>query len=281
MGLILAQTMPLGGTRTAQASETRRTPNQRGGIVLLIADGQIGWAVANDLIRRLGPMTVIAEAGENRLALFKRRARLLGPFHALGQLAAMLAQRILLRGTKKRRQEIVSALDLQLQPPKDCELHRVPSVNSPECRDLLTTIAPKVVAVFGTRLLQPNLLASVDAPFINCHPGINPKYRGIDPAYWALVERDVDNVGVTIHLVDEGVDTGPVLSQASSQFTVRDNIQTYQWRQLGDSLPLFAKALQDALGEKPEPISVDLPSKQYFAPTLWQYLWYGLTRGVW
>ena len=272
--------MPLGGTSTAQGNETRRTPGQRG-VVLLIAAGPIGWAVANELVRRIGPITVIAENGEGRLALFQRRARLLGPFHSLGQVAALFAQRILLRGTKKRRQEIVSALDLQLQPPKGCEVHRVPNVNSPQCRDLLTTIAPKVVAVFGTRLLQPDLLASVDAPFINCHPGINPKYRGIDPAYWALVQKDPDNVGVTIHLVDEGVDTGPVLSQAPSQFTARDNIQTYQWLQLGDSLPLFAKALQDALGEKPKPIVVDLPSRQYFAPTVWQYLWYGLTRGVW
>ena len=256
-------------------------PSQRGGIVLLIAAGPIGWAVANELVRRLGPITIVAEKGEGRFALLRRRARHLGTLYALGQLAASVVQRVLLRGTNKRRQEIIAALDLQTEAPANCEVHHVSNVNAPECHELLRTIAPAAVAVFGTRLLRGATLSSIDAPFINCHPGINPKYRGIDPAYWALVEGDVENVGVTIHLVDEGVDTGRVLYQGPSKFTASDNIQTYQWLQIRDSVPLFAQALNDALAGDLKPTVPDLPSKQYFAPTVWQYLWYGLTRRVW
>ncbi len=265
----------------AESHQSVPAPSQRGGIVLLIAAGPIGWAVANELVRRLGPLTIIVEKGEGRFALVRRRARYLGAFYALGQLAASVVQKVLLRGTNRRRQQILAALDLKTEAPANCEVHQVSNVNAPECHALLRTIAPTVVAVFGTRLLRRATLSSVDAPFINCHPGINPKYRGIDPAYWALVEGDVENVGVTIHLVDEGVDTGRVLYQGPSKFTASDNIQTYQWLQLGDSLPLFAQAVNDALAGNLKPKAADLPSKQYYAPTIWQYLWYGFTRRVW
>jgi len=39
--------------------------------------------------------------------------------------------------------------------------------------------------------------------------------------------------------------------------------------------------VQDALDGTLKPRRVDLPSKQYFAPTLGSYLWTGLARGVW
>lgn len=277
----MTQNVPHDGFSLREPKEPNSGPPRRGGIVLLIAAGPIGWAVANDLVRRLGPITVIAEDGEGRLGIFRRRARLLGTFRALGQLAASILQKLFLTGTNKRRTEIVSSLDLDLEPPAVCDVHRLSNLNSPQCRELLTALGPEVVAVFGTRLIGRELLAAVDAPFINYHPGINPKYRGIDPAYWALVHDDKENLGITIHLVDQGVDTGAILYQARSKLTRRDNIRTYQWTQLGDALPLFARALQDALNEELVPKSVDLPSLQHYSPTVWEYLWYGLTRSVW
>lgn len=119
------------------------------------------------------------------------------------------------------------------------------------------------------------------APFINYHAGINPKYRGQHPGYWALVHGDPEHAGVTIHLVDEGVDTGAVLYQARVAFTCEDDITTYQWLQMAHALPLFAAALEDALAQRLTPKRVDLPSRQWFPPTLWAYAWNGMTRGVW
>jgi len=101
------------------------------------------------------------------------------------------------------------------------------------------------------------------------------------PAYWALVAGDAVHAGITIHLVDEGVDTGGVLAQATVAFERGDNITTYQWRQMAVALPLFAEAIEAARTGKLAPTTVDLPSQQFFPPTLWAYLWYGVTRGVW
>ena len=43
---------------------------------------------------------------------------------------------------------------------------------------------------------------------INVHRGIINKYRGLDSDLWAIYHKDLDNIGVTIHKVDENLDTG-------------------------------------------------------------------------
>jgi hypothetical protein len=45
--------------------------------------------------------------------------------------------------------------------------------------------------------------------FLNAHPGLLPEYRGADPMCWAL--QNGDDLGATVHLLDEGIDTGPIL----------------------------------------------------------------------
>jgi phosphoribosylglycinamide formyltransferase 1 len=90
-------------------------------------------------------------------------------------------------------------------------MERVPSVNSNVGRALLRKLAPYVLLVIGTRIIGNETLHALDAPFINYHAGITPKYRGVHGAYWACVEGDTEHCGVSVHLVDTGIDTGPVL----------------------------------------------------------------------
>ncbi|MDQ8700434.1 formyl transferase [Hyphomicrobium sp. LHD-15] len=256
------------------------TSEARHGIVVLTAQGSLSRIVVNGLTARLGPLTVIAEEPESRSAVIRRRMRLLGPIHAAGQVALGFALRL----DPRRRQRLDRVLEehaLDTSPDPLVTVLAVPSVNSDLCRAHLAKLAPAVVAVYGTRLLKRETLAAVAAPFINYHAGITPKYRGQDPAYWALATGDAENAGVTIHLVDEGVDTGAVLYQASVRFAPSDTIATYQYVQAAAALPLFARAIEDALADRLAPRTIDLPSQKWFPPTLWGYLATGLTRGVW
>jgi folate-dependent phosphoribosylglycinamide formyltransferase PurN len=84
-----------------------------------------------------------------------------------------------------------------------------------------------------------------------------------------------------VHLVDEGVDTGGVLYQARADFEPDDNISTYQHRQMAVALPLLIRAIEDALAGCLAPRQVDLPSRQWFHPTVWTYFRTGLKQGVW
>lgn len=271
-----------GRSGRAPAAVTRLRPSS---IVVLTAGGPIKPLVVNGLARALaGPdriITVIEEQPESKWAIIRRRARLLGWFQALGQVGFGVLQRLLEPCRSARRSAILSAYDLDPGAVPGVEVHRVESVNSPECRDLLKSLAPSVVAVYGTRIIKPETLRAVPAPFINYHAGINPKYRGQHPGYWALATGDVENAGITIHLVDEGVDTGGVLYQARVAFDRDDTIATYQHVQAAHALPLFARAIEDALDGRLAPTTVAMPSRQWFPPTLWDYLRIGVTRGVW
>lgn len=249
-------------------------------IVLLTAEGTLSRIVVNGLAARLGPLTVIQEQQESKYEIIRRRARLLGPITAAGQVALMLAFRL----DRRRRaalERVWRKHGLDPKPNPEVPIYAVPSINDTACHDLLAKLQPDVVAVYGTRLLRRATLAATRAPFINYHAGITPKYRGQDPGYWALATGDPGNAGVTIHLVDEGVDTGAVLYQARVVFAPEDTIATYQHVQAATALPLFARAIEDALAGRLRPATVDLPSQKWFPPTLWGYLATGLRNGVW
>jgi folate-dependent phosphoribosylglycinamide formyltransferase PurN len=256
------------------------TVSPTGGIVILTAGGTLSNIVVNGLVRRLGPVTVIEEALESKSGIIRRRVRMLGWVAALGQMCFGIAQRVLWPNTARIR-TVWADHALDTSQPASLTTYRVPSVNSDHCRDLLRALAPEVVAVYGTRIIRKATLRVIAAPFINYHAGINPKYRGQHPGYWALVHGDAENAGVTIHLVDEGVDTGSVLYQARVKFAPDDTIASYQHVQAAHALPLFARAIEDALSDRLQPRQVELPSQQFFPPTLWGYIATGIARGVW
>jgi hypothetical protein len=249
-------------------------------IVVLTAQGTLSQIVVNGLAGHLGPVVVISETPETRGEIFRRRVRLLGIVPALGQIALGIAMRFD-RRRRARLQAVWQKFGMNPVIDPAIPVHAVPSVNSDECRQLLKKLEPDVVAVYGTRLLKPATLDAVPAPFINYHAGITPKYRGQDPGYWALATGDPEHAGVTVHLVDDGVDTGSVLYQQRVQFARGDNLATYQHVQAATALPLFARAIEDALAGRLRPVDVDLPSMKWFPPTIWTYVRIGLTRGVW
>ena len=103
-----------------------------------------------------------------------------------------------------------------------------------------------MVVVSGTRIIAARVLNCVPAVFINMHAGITPLYRGVHGGYWALVERNVDACGVTVHEVDTGVDTGRILGQTRITPNGEDNFVTYGFLQQAAGLPLLKRAIRDA-----------------------------------
>ena len=72
-----------------------------------------------------------------------------------------------------------------------------------------------VVVAYG-RILPPSFLRAPRLGCINVHFSLLPKYRGAAPVNWAIV-RGERETGVTTMLMDEGLDTGPVLLQRSTE----------------------------------------------------------------
>lgn len=250
-------------------------------IAVLTVPSPQSWIIVNALVKHFGPVTVVAEERESKLALIRKRMRRQGMVTVLGQIGFVLVQRLLATRSRKRIGEIITEYGIDPHPNTACEMVRVGSVNSDACRAALARLKPDVVLVIGTRIIGRETLAGIAAPVINFHSGINPKYRGQAGGYWALAMGDSDNAGVTVHLVDEGVDTGAVLYQARFQATARDDFLTYFFIQAAVARPLAIMAVEDALAGRLKPVKIDLPSQQFYHPTLWFYLWTGWTKGVW
>lgn len=71
-----------------------------------------------------------------------------------------------------------------------------------------------VVSAGFLKILGPGFLAGTGCPVINTHPALLPSFPGTRGVADALA-YGVKVTGATVHLVDDGVDTGPVLAQAA------------------------------------------------------------------
>ncbi|MDQ4041594.1 MAG: formyl transferase, partial [Actinomycetota bacterium] len=116
---------------------------------------------------------------------------------------------------------------------------------------------------------------------LNVHAGITPLYRGVHGGYWALAEDRPDLVGTTVHLVDEGVDTGPVVERRTFSVEREDSFATYPYLHTAHGLPGLLAAVERALAGELRPVDpLDLPSRVRYHPTLWGYLVTRARRGV-
>ncbi len=98
--------------------------------------------------------------------------------------------------------------------------------NDPRALELLRSVQPDVIAFTGGGLLRKDLLAIPRLGVLNCHSGILPLYRGMDVVEWPMIEGRLEDVGVglTLHFMDAGVDTGPILLQKRVELRPGDTI---------------------------------------------------------
>ncbi len=112
---------------------------------------------------------------------------------------------------------------------------------------LLRYLAPysvDVIALAGfMRIVPPNFLRDFPGDIVNIHPSLLPAFPGLD-AQEQAVDYGVRVSGCTVHFVDEGVDTGPVILQASVPVYASDDEDTLSARILRWEHRLYPRALQ-------------------------------------
>jgi methionyl-tRNA formyltransferase len=137
------------------------------------------------------------------------------------------------------------------------------SLRRPEAVEELAALRPDVIAVcaFGQILRQPVL----DIPpkgVVNVHPSLLPRHRGATPIQTAILAGD-EETGVTIMLLDPGMDTGPILRQRSLTISPWDSAGS-----LGEKLSrlapdLLSETLPLWLDDKIEPQPQDESQASY------------------
>ncbi|MBO8084813.1 MAG: formyl transferase [Marichromatium sp.] len=119
--------------------------------------------------------------------------------------------------------------------------HEVPSVSDPALLALAERLSPELICVFGTSLIRGPLLERY--PLINLHGGLSPEYRGADCTFWALHNGEPEQVGCTLHFIDQGIDTGRLIAHVSPEIRPDDDELTLFWRGVRDSAEVYCEAL--------------------------------------
>ncbi|MCL1632708.1 phosphoribosylglycinamide formyltransferase [Sporolactobacillus sp. CPB3-1] len=79
------------------------------------------------------------------------------------------------------------------------------------------------------RILGKVMLSAYPHRIINIHPSLLPSFTGLD-AIGQAFEKGVKITGITIHYVDEGMDTGPIIAQAAVPILDDDTVDTLEAR---------------------------------------------------
>lgn len=143
--------------------------------------------------------------------------RLLASHH---QVLAVVTQPDRPRGRgRKPAASAVKAVALEHQ----CPLLQPPNLRSSTLRETLASLQPEVIVVVAYgHIVPPAILCLPPHGCLNIHASLLPKYRGAAPINWALMQGDTET-GCTIIQMDEHIDTGAMLWQASCPIALQDD----------------------------------------------------------
>jgi methionyl-tRNA formyltransferase len=135
-------------------------------------------------------------------------------------------------------------------------LLRTSSVRSDEFLARLDGMAiDLMVSAHFQRLLPASVFTRARLGALNLHPSLLPRYRGMSPQHWPIILGDTET-GVTVHRIDEGVDTGRILRQVSIPIEPDIYIHELQKKFLNLYSTVMVEAVRRAIaGEPGEPQS--------------------------
>ena len=120
-----------------------------------------------------------------------------------GQLVEfMLKQKIIFLGYDRSKTSLIEKLE-----SRGCEVKNINAIM--RLKDV--NLADLVICFGYRRILSSDFVLNCPCPILNLHISFLPYNRGAHPNFWSFY--DGTQSGVTIHLVDEGVDTGPIIFQ--------------------------------------------------------------------
>jgi methionyl-tRNA formyltransferase len=123
--------------------------------------------------------------------------------------------------------------------------------------EALAALAPEliVVAAYG-RILPPAVLAMPRLGCVNVHASLLPRYRGAAPINWCIV-RGETQTGATLMLMDEGLDTGPILRQVQLPIGPDETAGELHDRLAQVGAHLLSESLNDLIGGRSVPVPQD------------------------
>lgn len=122
-----------------------------------------------------------------------------------------------------------------------------------EVVDLLNEYQPDYVVLAGyMRVLSPAFVRAFAGRILNIHPADTHQHQGLHAYEWAF-DNHLPETKITVHLVDEGLDTGPILAQRVVNLVGADTLAEVQRRGLAVEHALYAETLAALLTKTAAP----------------------------
>ena len=103
---------------------------------------------------------------------------------------------------------------------------------------------PDYIVLAGyMRLLSPSFIAKYRNRILNIHPSLLPAFPGVDAQAQAVAARATKS-GCTVHFVDEGLDSGPIILQRQVEVRADDDAETLSARILEQEHVAYVEALK-------------------------------------
>ncbi len=110
--------------------------------------------------------------------------------------------------------------------------------------DLLQEYEVEGILLAGyMRILPPTFVQAYRGNILNIHPSLLPAFTGLQAQKQALL-KGVTYTGCTVHFVDEGMDTGPIIAQAVVPVYEDDTVDTLSTRILHEEHRIYPEAVR-------------------------------------
>jgi methionyl-tRNA formyltransferase len=100
------------------------------------------------------------------------------------------------------------------------------SINAPESIAHLQSFEPDlIISISSNQIFKKPILSLPRYGCINLHTALLPKYKGLMPTFWALKNNE-KKIGVSVFIMDEGIDTGDIVSQKIIPIEPQDTLES-------------------------------------------------------
>lgn len=177
----------------------------------------------------------ISGRGSNLEALIKACES--GPLAGICKIAGVVSNRKGAGGIEKAKAAGLPTLVLPLSPGQTRENYDSRILQE------IAPWSPQLIILAGfDRILSPVMIKAFPSRIINIHPADPAQFKGLHGYQWAFSQK-LPRTYITVHLVDEGVDTGPVLDQAEVDLTGIQSLADVEARGLAVEHQLYPLAL--------------------------------------
>ena len=219
-------------------------------VVLVVSADPSDLFFANQLARRLPAAAVVVEDQAAAAPLGPRLRRAAGRFlRPWGLPGYWRGQRIVAEHLRKSGaidREGFGEDGYRLELPQGCRLVEVTGkgvLNTPDTVQRVRQLAPDLLVLCGCSILKKDLLSVPRLGTLNLHGGLAQRYRGVWTTLWAVVNREPEYVGATVHFVSPGIDDGDIVHQGRPELEPDDNPESLYVKVVRLGVEMMASAV--------------------------------------